>query len=183
MMLLKKSDVAQALMKRGENGINELLRHYGPLIKYVIRPFLKNSADREECLSETVMLIWKNIDKFDGSKGSFKRWVTVVARNSAVSFLRKNKFSEELEELSEKIPSSEPSPEEALEIKERRRKLAKAVSMLSEKEKVLFYRKYYYFQSNIQIAAEMGITEKAVEGRLYRLRNRLRVMLGDDENE
>ena len=92
------------------------------------------------------MLIWKNIDKFDGSKGSFKRWVTVVARNSAVSFLRKNKFSEELEELSEKIPSSEPSPEEALEIKERRRKLAKAVSMLSEKHQQHIVLPPYYYK-------------------------------------
>lgn len=183
MMLLKESDIAEILMKKDENGINELLRHYGPLIKYVIRPFLKNSADREECLSETVMLIWNNIEKFDRDKGSFRRWVTVVARNAAVSFARKNKFKGEFEELSEKIPSSEPTPEGALEIKERRKNLALAVTRLSEKEKVLFYRKYYYFQSNIQIAAEMGITEKAVEGRLYRLRNRLRAMLGDEENE
>ncbi|MFR0796033.1 MAG: sigma factor-like helix-turn-helix DNA-binding protein [Oscillospiraceae bacterium] len=44
----------------------------------------------------------------------------------------------------------------------------------------MFYRKYYYLQSTAQIAAELGMTERAVEGRLYRLKKRLRTMLGGD---
>ena len=35
---------------------------------------------------------------------------------------------------------------------------------------MLFYRKYYYLQPTAQIAAELGMTERAVEGRLYRLK-------------
>ena len=37
----------------------------------------------------------------------------------------------------------------------------------------MFYRKYYYCQSTAQIAAELGLTERGVEGRLYRLRQKL----------
>ena len=51
---------------------------------------------------------------------------------------------------------------------------------LSASDRVLFYRKYYYLQSTAQIAAELGLTERAVEGRLYRLRRRLRKALGGD---
>ena len=35
-------------------------------------------------------------------------------------------------------------------------------------------------KSTAQIAAELGITERAAEGRLYRLRQRLRNLLGGD---
>ena len=44
----------------------------------------------------------------------------------------------------------------------------------------LFYRKYYYCQSTAQMAAELSLTERAVEGRLYRLRQSLRQQLGGD---
>ena len=47
-------------------------------------------------------------------------------------------------------------------------------------EQALFYRKYYYLQPTSQIASELGTTERAVEGRLYRLKKRLRGMLGGE---
>ena len=54
------------------------------------------------------------------------------------------------------------------------------MARLGHADKQLFYRKYYYCQSTSQIAAEMGMTERAAEGRLYRLRQRLRQELGGD---
>ena len=64
--------------------------------------------------------------------------------------------------------------------RERTQLLQKTVDALSAAEQILFYRKYYYLQSTAQIAAEMGMTERAVEGRLYRLRRRLQKALGGD---
>ena len=51
---------------------------------------------------------------------------------------------------------------------------------LPRNERLLFYRKYYYLQSTAQIAAELGLSLRAVEGRLYRLRQKLRKELGDE---
>ena len=61
--------------------------------------------------------------------------------------------------------------------------LLNALSKLSQKDRTVFYRKYYYLQSTAQIAAEMSTTERAVEGRLYRIKKRLRKLLGGDEYE
>ena len=73
-----------------------------------------------------------------------------------------------------------PSPEEEVLRRERAAQLRRAVDALSNNERLLFYRKYYYLQSTAQIAAELGLTERAVEGRLYRLRGRLRRLMGGD---
>ena len=62
----------------------------------------------------------------------------------------------------------------------RRAALHDALARLGQNDRALFYRKYYYLQSTAQIAAELGMTERAVEGRLYRLKKRLRTMLGGD---
>lgn len=54
------------------------------------------------------------------------------------------------------------------------------VELLSIGDRALFYRKYYYRQPTAQIAAELGMSERAVEGRLYRLKKQLRRLLGGE---
>ena len=88
-----------------------------------------------------------------------------------------------MEELSEEIPSPEATPEELVLQKERQNEVERALNRLSPKEKMLFYRKYYYRQSTAQIASELGLSERAVEGKLYRLKKQLRKMLGGEEHE
>lgn len=60
---------------------------------------------------------------------------------------------------------------------ERQTALQAALGQLSAGERLLFYRKYYYLPSTAQIALE----ERAVEGRLYRLKRQLRKLPGGDE--
>lgn len=64
---------------------------------------------------------------------------------------------------------------------ERQTALQAALGQLSAGERLLFYRKYYYLQSTARIALELGLTERAVEGRLYRLKQQLRKLPGGDE--
>ena len=51
---------------------------------------------------------------------------------------------------------------------------------LSPWDRNLFLRKYYYYQSTAQMAAELGLTVRGVEGRLYRIRKHLQKELGGD---
>ena len=85
--------------------------------------------------------------------------------------------------MDENTPSSEPTPEEIILREERQRELRRALGRLNQKERNLFYRKYYYLQSTAKIAAEMGMTERSVEGKLYRIKKKLRKMMGGDGDE
>lgn len=104
-------------------------------------------------------------------------WLTVLARNMALNRARRLRREEPLDET---MPHGDGSAEEALLQKDRREQLQTAIRSLGREEQQLFFRKYYYCQSTAQIAAELGITERAAEGRLYRLRQRLRNLLGGD---
>ena len=55
-----------------------------------------------------------------------------------------------------------------------------ALGTLDSAEQALFYRKYYYRQRTAQIAAEYGTSERAIEGKLYRIKRKLRKVLGGD---
>ena len=170
------------IKNRDEKGMEELLRHYSPLINYIISPILENPSDREECLSEISMKIWSKIDLYDPGKGSFNGWLTAVARNTALNRARQIKTSLSIDEIYTQTASSDPDPEEILLRQERNKALKEALDRLSRRDKELFYRKYYYMQSTAQIARELTTTERAVEGRLYRIKKKLRKALGGDGN-
>ena len=176
---MQENTVERLLLEKNEQGMDALLLHYGPLMRYIIAPILQNPQDREDCLSEVSMRVWEKIGQFDGEKGSFHAWLTAITRNTALNHARRASGSS-AEELSESTPSPELSPEEALLKKERQEALKTALSRLSYKDRLLFYRKYYYRQSTAQIAAELGMTERAVEGKLYRLKKQLRKSLGGE---
>ena len=63
---------------------------------------------------------------------------------------------------------------------ERQNAIERALLGLSAKDRMLFYRKYYYLQSTSQIASELGMTERSIEGKLYRIKKQLRKMLGGE---
>ena len=161
-----------------EAALQALLRRYGPLIRYILRPILSDQRDREECYADISLKIWQTAGSFDETKGTLKAWLTVLSRNSALNHARRR--AEADAPLEENMPHEAGSAEEALLRRERQAKLKAAITALPPEERNLFYRKYYYCQPTAQMAAELCLTERAVEGRLYRLRQRLRAMLGGD---
>ncbi len=180
---MREQDIIDLLKQRNENGMDELLLYYGPLIRYVIAPILQNPQDREDCLSDTVMRVWEKAEQFDAAKGSWRAWLTAVTRNTALDYARKNSRRGNVQELSENTPSPEPNPEEMIMRQERRTALNMALRRLPPNSRMLFYRKYYYLQSTAQIASELGMTERAVEGKLYRMKKQLRKALGGEAHE
>ena len=169
-------------LKRGEQtGVDELLRRHGPMLRYIIRGILEDHQDQEECLADVTMLVWERAGRYDASRGSFAAWLSALTRNAALNrkrgALRRERGQEEMRES---LADPAPGPEESLLRKERALRLQKAVEKLRGEEQTLFYRKYYYLQSTAQMAAELGLSQRAVEGRLRRLRSRLRKELGGD---
>lgn len=76
--------------------------------------------------------------------------------------------------IPEELVSKNRSPEEEIIYQERLTDMRNLLDELSAKDKILLYRKYYYMQSTEQIAAESGLTQRYVEGRLYRIKKKLR---------
>ena len=167
----------QKIAAGDEAALHVLLRRYGPLIRYILRPILPDSRDREECWADISVKLWQTAADFDAEKGTLKAWLTAISRNAALNRARSICTDVPLEEA---VFHADGSAEEELLRHERRPPLASAVAPQLPAERTLFYRHYYYFQPNLQIAAELGLTERAVEGRLYRLRQKLRQQLGGD---
>lgn len=180
---VQEQAIVELLTQRNEDGMDALLKHYGQLMRYIIAPILKNPQDREDCLSEAAMRVWERIEQFDRERGSYSAWLTAVTRNTALNYARNLSRRSGDGGIPEDTPSPEPTPEEAVIRRERQAAVEQALRRLPSADRILFYRKYYYLQSTAQIASELGLTERAVEGRLYRLKKQLRRMLGGEASE
>lgn len=180
---MQEQEIIMLIKARNERGMEELLKCCGPLMRYIIKPILPNVQDQEECLSEAAMRVWDKIDLYNPKVGNWNAWLTALTRNTALNKARKNKCSDSAVDIPPDIPSKLLTPEEVVLQKEQQEAVRRALRQLSPKERALFYRKYYYLQSTEQIASELGMTKRAVEGKLYRLKKRLRKRLGGEGYE
>ena len=71
-----------------EAALQALLRRFGPLIRYILRPILTDERDREECFADISLRIWQNAAGFDSEKGSLNSWLTALSRNAALNRAR-----------------------------------------------------------------------------------------------
>ena len=146
-----------------ELGMTELQKHYGALLRYVAAPILGDDAAASDCVSEVYLRVLERCAQFDPERGSLSAYLTAITRNTALNIVRRGR-KESLHELREDTPDPSPTPEERLLLAERKAALDRALQTLSCSDRVLFYRKYYYMQPMRQIAAELGMTERAAEG-------------------
>lgn len=185
---MREQEIINSIKNKTENSTTLFLQQYRPLIRYIVMPFLQNEQDTEECINDVVWKIFDKIETFNSEKGSWHAWITAIARNAALNMARKYKDAEanaisiESDNIAD-IPSSELSPEEIVIKKEKQTAIANAISELSQQDKLIFYRRYYYNQSIMQIASELGITERSAEGRLYRIRKKLQNAIGGEFND
>lgn len=170
--------IIELLKAQKDEGLRLLDRQYSGLVHYIVGNILENPEDSEECINDIYIKIWNSIASYSPQKGKFTTWLTAVARNTALNYL-KYKQHRNHEELEEDAAGTSSLEEEVLR-RERAEELKKAIATLSLEEQHLFYRKYYYLQKTAQIAAELGMTERSVEGKLYRLRKKLQQQLGGD---
>ena len=161
--------------------IEALLERHGPMMAYVVRGILSDPHEQEECLAQVRARVWKRWESYDRERSSPATWLTALCRNAAYDRLRAQaRQRERTGALDETLADPAPGPEEVLLQKERLETLSRLLSAMSAGDRALFYRKYYYLQSTQQMAAELGTTARAVEGRLYRIRKKLQKQMGGE---
>lgn len=70
---MQENTVEWLLLEKNEQGMDALLLHYGPLMRYIIAPILQNPQDREDCLSEVSMRVWERSGSLTARRAAFAR--------------------------------------------------------------------------------------------------------------
>ena len=130
---MQEKKIIDGLRMKNQESLSDFRKAFSPLINYILSPILKDSRDKEECLSDIVVTVWERIDTYDESKGSFTTWLTVISRNLALNKARsRNRINLNEEEMIDTTPSKEITPEEAAIKREQAKLLQKAIGTLSK---------------------------------------------------
>jgi RNA polymerase sigma-70 factor (ECF subfamily) len=92
----KKMDIGlllPLLKKRDEKAFSILYDNYCKALNGILCKIVKDEDEAENLLQDTFVKIWKRIDDYEFSKGTFFTWVLNIARNTGIDFLRSKTFS------------------------------------------------------------------------------------------
>ena len=92
------------LKKRDEKAFDIVYDTYYKLIYFIAYDILKDQYAAEDIMQETFIKLMENIEDYN-HKGSFKQYLTTIARNLSLNELKKRNTHEELS-LDEDISSS-----------------------------------------------------------------------------
>ena len=177
---MTEEDIIELIKSQENAGMEALADKYGKLLSYIISGILgKRPDDIEECVNDTYLKIWRNVDNFDFSRASLTTYLKVIARNTAINRLRDVRRREEFcadGEFAQLLDSCADTADVEGELlkKERMGQINDFVRELPKKEWELMLRRYFYLQSSKQIAFALGMTVNAVDTKLSRLRMKAR---------
>jgi RNA polymerase sigma-70 factor, ECF subfamily len=177
-----------ALYRNGQiESFKKLIDRYTPLLyNFIAR--LTDWNNTPDIVQEVFIKAWKNIERFDERKASFKTWVFTIARNSATDYLRKKKsilFSDleergdlESDSFGERIPDEEMLPDEAikkLEDKEFLNRILNKLPIYYREVLILYYQEEMTFG---EIAKVLGKPLNTVKSQHRRAIGELRKYIG-----
>ena len=168
-----------------EAALGELMERWELPVKRLLARLVQNAAEADDLAQETFVRVWQQREKFRAG-AEFRPWMFAIAVNLGRNRLRwgRRRPTVSLEEWSEgeRPEAGGQRPEntagaEGMERKERAAAVRKAVAALPiELREALVLFEYEELSHN-EIATALGCTSKAVETRIYRAREKLRVAL------
>jgi RNA polymerase sigma-70 factor (ECF subfamily) len=89
---LRATDAAliDRLMQRDETALAALYDRYAGMLSSVLNRILRDTQAAEEILQDIFFQLWRTASQFDAARGSLPAWLMVIARNRAISRLRRH---------------------------------------------------------------------------------------------
>lgn len=155
-------------------------KYHRNLLAFIFR-IVRDAHLAEDIGQEVLLRIYRDLPRFDPDRGTpFSAWLFIAARNQCISELRKRGRSEQLsEEQASSLASPDESAEWVLIRREEHKALAASLEELPEP-----------FRSTIllslqgssldEIAAKCGIPLATVKTRLFRARERIKLLLKEN---
>ena len=188
------SDTHQALYeglrKQDPHALERLIVEFSSQVLHLATMILGkvgSKEDAEEVTSDVLAIVWQKIGEYDPTRSSFRSWVLMLTKYTALErrrWLLRRSYTPDGEPkvipiTSIQEPETEEQIEEAVMRKDERNHLYLALAQLSEQDRNLIIRRYFFEESVSQMAAEAGLTRNAMDNRLWRARQALKKRMHD----
>lgn len=101
-MDVKDSDLKLMIIDKDEAALKFIIDKYSALVRFISRKYISDEESIEECVSDVFLGVWNNIDSFDFTKNSFKKWIASITRYKVIDYYRKIAREEEVYNILER---------------------------------------------------------------------------------
>ena len=155
----------------------QLLTEYGPAVFRMVQRIVTRREDAEEVYQDVFVKVFKNIGQYDAEKSSLRTWISRIAYNESITFLRHKRlpviYYEDHDGEAEKLSDTEveatfgqPNPETVQLIRA-------ALKHLPPDERAIITMFYYEEMSLKDIAYVTESLPTTVASKLSRTRKKL----------
>lgn len=175
--MVDESKLLMQLQKRHKNSINQAIEVYTPYLSTVLYNMVGNGLpkeDIEEIVSDVFVVLWKNAEYIDLSKGTLRSYMATTAKNFALKRLNKKKDYTNLDDV--EIPAEDDFTND------NKKSVWDAVMRLGEPDNEIFVRFYKYDEKLKDISKATGLNISTIKTKLSRGKLKLKKILNAEES-
>lgn len=150
-------------------------------VRNIIRLITKET--NEDLEQEVFVKVWKNQDKYE-EKGSFKSWISTIAKNISKDYLKSNVKKNESNLTTDdvvvnSIKDNKLTPESSLLNKIRQKRIIEAIENLKPKFKEVIILCEIDGYTYEETAKKLGVPVGTIKSRIYNAKRELALHLKD----
>ena len=147
------------------------VRHSARVFRFIQRT-VRNEAVAEELTNEVFLDVWRQAGQF-ARQSSASTWILSMARNKAISSLRRRREQQMPEESEYEQEDEAPGPEDTVLVDNKAHVLRRCLAVLSVEHREVIDLVYYHDKGVEEVAVIIGIPVGTVKTRLFNARKRL----------
>jgi RNA polymerase sigma-70 factor (ECF subfamily) len=182
---MEDKQIIDLYFSRDEQAISETSKKYGSYCHTIAYRILQSLPDAEECVSDTWLRTWNAIPPQKPSV--LRQFLAKITRNLSLDRFRAGHAQKRgsgevplaLEELKECVGTGDPATEAERTLLAQL--IERFLQTLTQRDRGVFLRRYFYMESHKDIAARYGMKETNVRLCLSRTRQKLVLFLREED--
>lgn len=183
---MEDDGIVSLFWARDERALSETHRQYGGYCHALARRMLGNAADADECVNGALLAAWNSIPP--NRPGRLQTYLAKITRRLCLDALRRRgaqkrgggEFPLALEEMGECLPAPD-STEQTVALRQLQESLERFVCGLPAEERKMFLIRYWYFLPSREVARRCACSESKAVSCLFRIRQKLKKHLIEEE--
>ena len=165
--------IRQVLHEDNARAFSILMQRYSSQVYSAAMRLMKDDDEAQEVTQQAFIQAYRQLSSWRGK--NFGAWVSIIANHIGLRMLEKEKRRQQVP-LDENTDLPDEPYDERKE--ERIRSLEQAVAALPEQDRYIIEEHYYGNVPLAEIARKLGQTENNIKVRMFRIRERLKKMIG-----
>ena len=165
------------VVQKDESALAALSDRYSGLVYAEASRILRDKGAAEEILQDIFYQVWRTAEKFDPQRGSLAGWLVVVARNRAISKLRRRSTTSD-DELNENAVACPFNLESAASQNQLLGRVRGAMESLPQGQREAIELAYFEGMTHSEIASKTGEALGTVKTRIRSALEVLRRVVG-----